>query len=110
MDATFEAAKENLKARAIGHICDDALHRERLFRQISKEACECWASLGQSNKCSSAGLWRGPSRSVSAVGARPHAIARSPFAFTRFSSFSDGPSGRFSPRSHLLTASLRTLR
>src|SRR3546814_11732339 len=37
-------------------------------------------------------------------------IACKPLAFTRFSNFSDGPSGRFSPRSHLLTASLRTLR
>lgn len=43
-------------------------------------------------------------------GTDSQAIARSPFAFTRFSSFSDGPSGRFSPRSHLLTASFRTFR
>lgn len=39
-----------------------------------------------------------------------YAIERKPLAFTRFSSFNDGPSGRFSPRSHLLTASFRTLR
>lgn len=39
-----------------------------------------------------------------------HAMACSPLAFTRLSSLRDGPSGRFSPRSHLLTASLRTLR
>ena len=38
------------------------------------------------------------------------AIACNPFAFTIFRSLSDGPSGRFSPRSHLLTASFRTLR
>lgn len=40
----------------------------------------------------------------------PQAIARNPLAFTRLSSLRDGPSGRFSPRSHLLTASFRTLR
>jgi hypothetical protein len=39
-----------------------------------------------------------------------YAIARNPFAFTRLSSLSDGPSGRFAPRSHLLTASFRTFR
>ena len=41
---------------------------------------------------------------------RHHAIAFSPFVRTRLSSFSEAPSGRFSPRSHLLTMPLLTLR
>src|SRR6478672_10377474 len=41
---------------------------------------------------------------------KAQAIALSPFVFTRLSNFRDGPSGRFSPRSHLLTASLRTFK
>jgi len=38
------------------------------------------------------------------------AMTARPLVFTRFRSLREGPSGRFSPRSHLLTASLRTLR
>lgn len=48
--------------------------------------------------------------SLLASTSKSQAIARNPLVFTKFSSLSDGPSGRFSPRSHLLTASLRTLR
>lgn len=39
-----------------------------------------------------------------------HAIASSPFFCTKASSFNDGPCGCFSPRSHLLTNPVVTLR
>ena len=44
------------------------------------------------------------------IGPAPYASAFNPFARTRLSSFSEGPSGRFSPRSHLLTIPFDTLR
>ena len=47
---------------------------------------------------------------VDALRADGQAMAARPFVFTRFKSLSEEPSGRFSPRSHLLTASFRTFR